>query len=93
MLAPLFEETVYRGFLYRAFRRSFSQRLSVALIIGWTAVTHWNYYSHSWVAAFDLSALTLVQCHLREHSNSLWDCIIPHFAYNTSMLFIGGMLR
>jgi hypothetical protein len=38
----------------------------------------------------DLSLLTLVQCYLREKSQSIWDCILCHFAFNASSLFIGS---
>jgi membrane protease YdiL (CAAX protease family) len=93
LLAPLVEESVNRGFLYKAFRGSYSMGISMGLIVAWTAWTHWAQYSHSWVAAIDLSLLTIVQCHLREKSDSLWDCIFCHFAFNFSLLFVGGTLR
>lgn len=93
LLAPFWEEAVNRGFLYKAFRGSYSVPISMAFIIGYTCWTHWNQYSHSIVAVFDLSALTVVQCYLREKSDSLWDCILCHLAYNGSLLFVGGLLR
>jgi membrane protease YdiL (CAAX protease family) len=88
LLGPLFEETILRGFLYRAFRNSYPWWLSIALIIAWTANTHWSQYSTSWVAAFDLSVLTVVQCYLREKSNGIWDCIVCHMVFNASVLFV-----
>ena len=93
LLAPFWEEAVNRGFLYKAFRGSYSVPISMAFIIGYTCWTHWNQYSHSIVAVFDLSVLTVVQCYLREKSDSLWDCILCHLAYNGSLLFVGGLLR
>jgi membrane protease YdiL (CAAX protease family) len=93
LLAPLFEESINRGFLYKAFRGSYAMGTSIVLILAWTAFTHWSQYSHSWVAAVDLSLLTVVQCYLREKSDSLWDCIFCHFAFNFSLLFVGGTLR
>jgi membrane protease YdiL (CAAX protease family) len=92
LLAAFFEEPVYRGFLYKAFRGSYSMGISMVLIMGITAWDHWSYYSH-WVAAFDLSIFTIVQCYLREKSNSLWDCILCHFAFNASLLSVGGTLH
>jgi membrane protease YdiL (CAAX protease family) len=87
--APIFEEPIYRGFLYKAFRGSHKVIVSMILIIAWTCFTHWQYYSESWIAAVDLSTLTIVQCYLREKSGSLWDCILCHFAFNaSSLLFI-----
>ena len=69
-----------RGFLYRAFRGSYSVRLSMLLILGVVAWTHSNQF-HSWVAALDLSALTILQCYLRERGN-LRDCIASHLVFN-----------
>lgn len=86
--APLLEESVNRGFLYKAFRGSYSVPISMALIVGWTCFTHWSQYSRSWIAVVDLSGLTLVQCYLREKSRSLWDCILCHFAFNASSLLL-----
>jgi membrane protease YdiL (CAAX protease family) len=88
LLAPLFEESMYRGFLYKAFRGTWPVGISMALIVGWTTYTHWAYYSVSWIAAFDLSALTILQCYLREKSDSLWDCIICHAAFNWTLIFL-----
>jgi membrane protease YdiL (CAAX protease family) len=93
LLAPFFEEVIYRGFLYRAFRGSYPVAISMAIILAWTANTHWSQYSQSLMAAFGLSLLTIVQCWLREKSDSVWDCILCHLAYNGSSLFVGGMLR
>jgi membrane protease YdiL (CAAX protease family) len=93
LLAPVFEESINRGFLYKAFRGSYPIGFSVALIVAWTAWTHSEQYFHTWVAVVDLSLLTLVQCYLREKSDSLWDCILCHLAYNGSGLFIDGVFR
>ena len=92
LLAPLFEESINRGFLYKAFRGSYPVGISMVLLVAWTAGTHGPYYSQSWLAAFDLSLLTLVQCYLREKSDSLWDCILCHFAFNAS-LFVDATLH
>jgi membrane protease YdiL (CAAX protease family) len=93
VLAPIFEEAVNRGFLYRAFRGSYSVGISMLLILVWTAFTHWSQYLHSWIASVVLSCVTLVQCYLREKSDSLWDCILCHFGFNVSLLFISASLR
>lgn len=88
LLAPLFEEPIYRGFLYKAFRGSFGIGVSTALIVAWTAFTHWQYYSHSFLAAVVLSIWAVIQCHLREKSDSLWDCIICHMVFNAWVLIV-----
>jgi membrane protease YdiL (CAAX protease family) len=92
-LAPFFEELLNRGFLYKAFRGSYPVGISMALIVAWTAISHWPYYSHSFLAAFCLSMIAIVQCYLREKSDSLWDCILCHFTFNASLLFVSAPLR
>jgi membrane protease YdiL (CAAX protease family) len=89
--APIFEEPIYRGFLYKAFRGSLGVGVSMTLIIVWTCYTHWRYYSESWIAAVDLSVWTVIQCYLREKSRSLWDCVLCHFFFNVSGLFISHL--
>jgi membrane protease YdiL (CAAX protease family) len=93
VFAPLFEEAFNRGFIYKAFRGSYSMMVTTAIMLVWNAITHWNQYSHSYIAAIDLSLLTIVLCYLRETSDSLWDCILCHFAFNASSLFVGNGLQ
>lgn len=90
LFAAFWEEPVNRGFLYKAFRGSYSAPIATALIVAWTSYTHWYEYRHFGWAVIGLSALTVVQCYLREKSDSLWDCIWCHFVYNASSLFISG---
>jgi membrane protease YdiL (CAAX protease family) len=93
LLAAFFEEPVMRGFLYKAFRGSYSIATSMALIVACTTLGHWQQYSHSALAAISISSITIVQCYLREKSNSLWDCILCHLTVNASSFFISGILR
>jgi membrane protease YdiL (CAAX protease family) len=88
LLAPFIEEVVNRGFLYKAFRGSYSLEISMALLVVLAIITHWPQCHNSPSATFNLSVLTIVQCYLREKSGSLWDCILCHFAFNASLLFI-----
>jgi hypothetical protein len=93
LMAGFWEEPVNRGFAYKAFRGSYSMMVSTLIIIGYTAYTHWGQYYHFGWAVIGLSGLTVVQCYLREKSDSLWDCILCHLVFNASGLFIGGTLR
>jgi membrane protease YdiL (CAAX protease family) len=86
LLAPFFEETVNRGFVYRAFRGSYLMPVSTLLLIAWTAVSHWTQYLRL-EGALVLSLITLVQCYLREKSDSIWDCVICHAVFNASFFF------
>jgi membrane protease YdiL (CAAX protease family) len=92
LLAPVIEEVVNRGFLYKAFRGSYSLEISMALLVLLAIVTHWPQCHNSPSATFSLGVLTIVQCYLREKSGSLWDCILCHFVFNASLLFIAVFL-
>ena len=93
ILSPFFEEIVNRGFIYKAFRGSYSVAATMTLMMGWTAVTHWGYFTHSLLASLDLSLLAVVLCFLREKSDSLWDCVFCHFTYNVSNLFTSRVFQ
>lgn len=92
-LSPFWEEIVNRGFLYKAFRGSYSAPASTILLIGYTALTHSDRYYYFGLAAITLSVLTMIQCYLREKSDSIWDCILCHLMFNISGLFVSGVLR
>lgn len=92
LFAAFWEEPMMRGFLYKAFRGSYSAPLATLLIVGYTALTHWYQYGRSGLAVIALSTLTIVQCVLREKSDSLWDIILCHLVYNGSSLIIGRYL-
>ncbi len=93
LFAPFWEEPVNRGFLYKSFRGSYSAPVATSLIVAWTALTHWNQYRHFGWGVIDLSAWTVLLCYLREKSDSLWDCIWCHFAFNAFSLILDATLR
>jgi membrane protease YdiL (CAAX protease family) len=93
LLAPFWEEVVMRGFVYSAFRRSYSYPASIGLMIAVNAVTHLNQYSYSWVAALVLTCVTAILCYLREVSGSLWNCIICHFVFNLTGLLPAALFH
>ena len=87
VLAPIFEEVVNRGFLYKAFRASYSVAVSLFIMVAWTLWTHFSYWHYSWIAALNYCTWTILQCYLREKSPSLWDCIICHSVSNAVIWF------
>ena len=86
-VAPFVEEIFLRGFLYRAFRGSYTVGASIALVVALTALLHSDQFTQSWAAAVFISILTILLCALREQSDSLWDCILCHFVFNTTAVF------
>jgi membrane protease YdiL (CAAX protease family) len=85
VLAPIFEEVVNRGFLYKAFRASYSVIVSMLIMVAWTLWTHFGYWHHSWIAVLNYCAWTILQCYVREKSPSLWDCVLTHFISNAAI--------
>lgn len=82
VLAPFFEELAFRGFIYKAFRQSYPIAACITLLVAITAVTHYPDFLSSWLTGSVLGIWTIVQCYVREKSDSLWDCIICHAAFN-----------
>ncbi len=93
LVAAFWEEPVKRGFLYKAFRGTYSIAASIAVILVYTAYAHWNQYAHMGWAVISLSVITAVQCYVREKSDSIWDCILLHLVFNGSSLLVSGLLR
>jgi len=78
ILPPLSEEVLFRGLLYRTFKRPFG-KIAAALIISFLfGVAHGQ-----WNVAADTFVLSLVLIYLLEKTNSLWPSIALHFFKNT----------
>lgn len=88
VMAPIAEELLFRGFMFRGLRRRLSfwpAALIVSLLFG---LVHGQIN-----VGLDVFALSLVLCYLREHTDSLWPCIILHASKNLIafvILFIIG---
>ena len=77
VLAPIAEETLFRGFLFGKLRR-WSKVWLATLITSLTfAVAHM-----SWTVGVDVFALSLVLCTLRAMSGSLWAPVLLHMIKN-----------
>lgn len=82
LLTPFVEETLFRGFLFRAYRRRFGlliATLSVSLLFA-AVHAHLN-------VQIDVFVFSLVLCYLRERTDNLWSCVILHMLKN-SVAFI-----
>jgi len=82
LLAPFFEELLFRGFLYSAFRRR------MGIVIGGTLVSlifvslHIFRIGFYWPALLNLLLLSILLLAARERGRSLTYCICMHFGYN-----------
>lgn len=78
VLPPLSEEVLFRGLLYRSFRKPFGKVLGAILVSLLFGVAHGQ-----WNVAADTFVLSLVLIYLVEKNNSLWPAIALHFFKNT----------
>ncbi len=84
--APIFEEIIMRGFLYRTFREHYGTALSVSIIVVVAMLTHPGVLQASpWLfGVLAVSQATL--CLVLEKTGSIWNCIACHFAYNATVV-------
>ena len=96
LLTPFYEETVMRGFLYRAFRGSYGLLPSVLFMLFVVGYFHWGLLAQRLAFALLMVGAVLL-CLIREWTGSLWNCILFHAAYNATVtlrwpFYIFGML-
>jgi len=86
-VGPLYEEVVFRGFLYGEFRISYGPLRATFLILCITAYFHWDAVTGSFWTPCCLGLLWILLCGLRERTGNVWNCVICHAAYNCAQVF------
>lgn len=80
-LSALYEEIIVRGFMYRAFRRSYGVFPSTLSILALSELLHiFVFRSLGDVIVFTITSILL--CQVRERSLSLWNCVLGHAVWN-----------
>lgn len=83
MIAPLAEETLFRGYLYGKLRKSVP--IWVAIVVT-SAV--FGFLHGQWNVGIDVFVLSLVMCTLREITGSIWAGVLVHMIKNGVAFFI-----
>lgn len=94
IIPPLVEEIVMRGFLFGGLRTKFSFWPSTIVTSLLFAAAHLpgGVGGLLWVGAIDTFVLSVVLCHLRERTGSLWPCILVHAMKNSlALLYLINM--
>lgn len=92
VLTPVFEEVVFRGFLYGRLRRiAIPWWLPAVVVSGLFALAHGQLN-----VGIDVFVLSMVACALREITGSIWAGIVLHMiknmlAFMLTFVFISGM--
>jgi membrane protease YdiL (CAAX protease family) len=88
LAAPILEEFVFRGFMFRGWSQSFLGPVGAILLTSvlWAMQhTQYGWYERSWIFVAGL-----VLGHFRLRSNSTWLTVVAHSAMNMEILFLGG---
>jgi membrane protease YdiL (CAAX protease family) len=85
-IAPLFEEVIFRGFLFKAFTDVGGARIAVPATAGLFTLLHIPQLWGSWAGIALIFAVGYILSLVRNKAGSLVPCVIIHTAYN-AMLF------
>ncbi len=77
VLAPLTEEIIFRGFMFRGVRKHFPFWATALLVSGLFGLVHGQ-----WNVGLDVFAMSLISCYLVEKTHSLWPSIFLHVLKN-----------
>jgi len=86
ILPPLWEEIVFRGFMFTSLRAKMRLRWAIIITSILFAVVHLQIGNGEpllWVAAIDTFVLSCYLCYLREKTGSLWAPMLLHAAKNS----------
>jgi membrane protease YdiL (CAAX protease family) len=82
LLGPLFEEIIFRGFLFRPLERSLGGVAAIVITSAIFAAPHGAQYGWAWQILVLLFAAGASFGFVRWKSGSLWPAIVMHMAYN-----------
>lgn len=77
VLAPIVEETIFRGFLFTQIRQNYNFWVSAVIVSLVFGLVHLQ-----WNVGMDVFALSLVLCFLREKTGSIWAGVGLHMVKN-----------
>jgi membrane protease YdiL (CAAX protease family) len=92
LLAPFWEEVVIRGYLYTAFRQDYSIAASICFMMAIAALSHFSAMFSAPLAFVPLLGVNMILSLFREKTDSIWNCIACHFAYNAVCLYCDNLL-
>ena len=85
ILPPIIEELIFRGFMFKGFRRSLAFLPAAIFTSILFAIGHLEFGNGApllWIAGVDTFILSMVMCYVREKTNSIWPTIFMHAVKN-----------
>ena len=86
--APIMEEFVVRGFMFRGWSQSFLGPIGAIVLT--SALWAMNHTQYDWVGRFWIFIFGLALGHFRWRSNSTWLTVMVHSTINTFFFFMMG---
>jgi membrane protease YdiL (CAAX protease family) len=83
LIAPLAEEIVMRGCMYRAFRGRYGIYISLICVLFVHGYFHWGIISKSFYTYICLISIECLLCAVLEYTGNVWNCVLCHSTYNS----------
>ena len=88
LAAPIMEEFVFRGFMFRGWSESFLGPVGAIVL---TSTLFGMYHTqYDWLGRFWIFLFGLAMCIIRWRSNSTWLTVVVHSAVNIFIFFLSG---
>ncbi|MBR1124979.1 CPBP family intramembrane metalloprotease [Bradyrhizobium lablabi] len=88
LAAPIMEEFVFRGFMFRGWSESFLGPVGAIVL---TSILFGMYHTqYDWLGRFWIFLFGLAMCTIRWRSNSTWLTVVVHSAVNIFLFFLSG---
>ena len=91
-LAPIFEEIIFRGYLFYVFSKFKGQVFAIYSIAIIFALLHLEQYWGDWLAILMVGGLGLILSYLRAWTNTSVATMVTHFFYNGAMTILPVIL-
>jgi len=88
LMAPFFEEIIFRGFFFYVLRKFKGTAVAIVVIAALFGAMHFRQYWHDWAAILVVTALGFVLTGLRAWTGSSIPGMVTHYLYNFMMVMI-----
>lgn len=90
LLAPFFEEYLFRGIVLDSFKRRFGANLSILFSSVFFTFFHLFEYHQYWLAFFAIFCLAIMLAFIRHKSESMLNPILLHATYNLTIMLLSS---
>jgi membrane protease YdiL (CAAX protease family) len=88
LMAPTFEELIFRGYLFQGLKNSFGITVSAIIVTALFVMMHAPQLGYSIIPLLLLCVVSVTLIWVRIKTDSLTHCIVIHQIYNTILLLI-----